>query len=112
MKTLKALKITSILNGIFCLCCVVSIVFFALNHYYDIYTFFGFGILLSYGWITNPVGIISFVICLSFYLAERKSPESREIIKRKWVWIFIWPIITTIFYVIGGGLFVIFTGGV
>ena len=33
MKTLKALKITSILNGIYCLCCVVFAVCLTINQY-------------------------------------------------------------------------------
>lgn len=112
MKTLKALKTASLLNGIYCLCCVVSIVFVALHHYLDIDIFFTLGFLLSYGWIVNPVGIITFYICLSHYREERKSPEQRQLIQRKWIWIFLWPMITTVFFVFGGGLFVVFTGGV
>ena len=112
MKKLKALKITSILNGIFCFCCIASIVFYALNHYYDIYTFFGLGVLLSYGWIINPVGIVSFVLCLSLFLSERKKQEAKQVIGRKWIWIFVWPIITTVFFIISGLLFIKYTGGV
>ena len=33
MKTVKALKITSILNGIFCFFCIASTVCFAIAHY-------------------------------------------------------------------------------
>lgn len=112
MKTLKALKITSILNGIFCFFCIASIVCVAINHHYDAYFFSGLGVLLSYGWIINPVGIISFILCLILYLTERKQPDHKQLIGRKWIWIFVWPIITTIFWLFGGGLFVIFTGGV
>ena len=62
MKTLKALKITSILNGIFCFFCVASTVCFAITRYYDSNLFFSIGNILIYGWMINPIGIISFVI--------------------------------------------------
>ena len=75
MKTLKALKITSILNGIFCFFCVASTVCFAITRYYDSNLFFSIGNILIYGWMINPIGIISFVICLPLFLTERKDHE-------------------------------------
>ena len=112
MKTLKALKITSILNGIFCFFCIASTVCFAITRYYDSNLFFSIGNILIYGWIINPVGIVSFVVCLSLFLSERKKQEAKGVLGRKWVWIFIWPIITTIIYLTAGGLTVAFTGGI
>ena len=112
MKTLKALKITSILNGIFCFFCIASTVCFAINRYFDMREFFSIGTILIYGWIINPVGIVSFIVCLALFLGERKSPEAMQIMGSKWIWLFAWPIITTVLYVIAGGLTVAFTGGV
>ena len=112
MKTLKALKITSILNGIFCFFCIASTVCFAITRYYDSNLFFNIGNILIFGWIINPVGIVSFVVCLSLFLSERKNQEAKEVLGRKWVWIFIWLMITTILYLTAGGLTVAFTGGV
>lgn len=63
-------------------------------------------------WIANPVAIISFCICLSTYLEERKQPNVKEKIGKKWMWIFAWPLITTVFYLVSSGLFVVLTGGV
>ena len=111
-KTLKALKITSILNGIFCFFCIASTVCFAINRYFDISQFFSIGNIFTFGWIINPVGIVSFVVCLSLFLSERKNQEAKEVIGRKWVWIFIWLMVTTILYLTAGGLTVAFTGGV
>lgn len=112
MKTLRMLKITSILNGIFCFYCIVSNVCFAIYKYYDIYTAFGIGIILLYGWMLNPVGIITFIRGLAIYKEERKIPEAKRIIGLKWIWIFIWFIITVVFWFLGGVIFVYFTGGV
>ena len=103
MKTLKALKITSILNGIFCFSCVASTVCFAILRYFDIRAFFSVGMILTCGWIINPVGIVSFVVCLSIFLSERKNEEAKQVIGKKWIWIFVWPIITTILYLYACG---------
>jgi len=111
MKTLKALKITSILQILFCLFCMISTVGFAFGDPFENYILFAIAEFSLYGWIANPVGIISFIVCLRLFLKERKAPESKQIIGKKWIWIFIWPIITTLFWIIGGGLMVKFTGG-
>lgn len=112
MKTLKALRITSILNGIFCFFCIASTVCFAVTRYYDSEQFFRIGNILIYGWIINPVGIVSFIVCLALFLAERKNQEPKQVMGKKWVWIFIWPVITTVLYITAGVLTVAFTGGV
>ena len=112
MKTLKALKITSILNGIFCFFCVASTICFAITRYFDSDLFFSIGNILIYGWIINPIGIVSFIICFSLFLTERKNQEARKAMGKKWIWVFAWPIITTLLYLIAGGLTVAFTGGV
>ena len=112
MKTLKALKITSILNGIYCFFCIASTVCFAINHFYNLWNFFSIGIILVYGWMINPVGIVSFIVCLTLFLTERKNFEAKQAIGKKWIWIFIWPIVTTVFYIGAGVLMVVLTGGV
>ena len=117
MKTLKALKITSVLQIIFCIFCIASTVCFAISHYQCIAgdnwrTLFGIANILIYGWVANPVAPISFIICLVLFLVERKQPENRQLIGRKWIWIFIWPAITTLFYFAALMLTVAFTGGV
>ena len=111
-KTLKALKTATIWNCIFCCSCILSTVCFALNHFYGISLFFSIGVLVMYGWIVNPFGIISCFRCLKVYLSEYKTPGSKQIIGRKWIWIFVWPIVTIAFWLIAGGLFIEFTGGV
>ena len=117
MKTLKSLKITSLLNGIFCLCCIISVSCMAINHYLiinsiNINIFAVIGAIANFGWMINPVGIISFFVSLIIYVSERKNPESKQVIGKKWIWIFILPVITTIFYLTSIYLFVQITGGV
>ncbi len=116
MKTLKALKITSILNGIFCLCCIISITCLAINRYCalgtieNIISIIGGIPLLC--WIINPIGIVSFIVCLALFLAEKKNQEAKQELGKHWIWIFIWPAITTVFYFVSIYLLVEITGGV
>ena len=112
MKTAKALKITSVLNGIFCFFCIASTICFAVYRYFDLRVFFDIANLLIYGWVNNPIGIVSFIICMTLFLADRKSPEANQVMGKKCIWIFIWPIITTVLYLIAGVLTVMLTGGV
>ena len=112
MKTLKALKTVTTWNCIFTVSWILSIASLAIDEYCDVSILFSIGILAIYGWMVNPFAIISCFRCLKIYLAERSNPEYKQVIGRKWVWTWIWPIITTILYILGAGLFVKFTGGV
>ena len=112
MKTLLALRITTVLNSIFCFFCIASTVCFAIDHYYNFQGFFSAGIILTNGWIINPIGILSFIVCFHFYSTERKNQEAKSAMGKKWIWVFIWPVVTTVFYLTASGLMVAFTGGV
>ena len=112
MKTLKALKTATIWNCIFCFSCLISIICFAVNHYYHTNLLSLIGTLFVYGWMVNPIPLILCIRCLKLYLTERKNEESKQTIGNTWIWILVWPVITTAFWVFGGGLFVVITGGV
>ena len=113
MKTLQALRRAAIWSGVFCFFCVLSTVCFAIYYYFDVsYDFVGVGMLSVYGWMVNPLALISCIRCLKAYLKERKDSEAREIIGKRWIWIFILPAITTVLWLAGGVLLVAFTGGV
>ena len=112
MKTLKALKITSILQIIYCIYCFVPIICLIIGGGSPVSLLTDISILLFYFVAINPIAIISFIICLSYFLAERKKPEQKQLIGKKWIWIFIWPIVTTVFYITAGGLMAVLTGGV
>ena len=118
MKTLKVIKITSVLQIIFCLFCIASSVCF---YFYDycfstnpVYSGFAFtlGNLFVYGWIANPVGIISLFVCLYYYKNDKKQESQQKIIGKKWHIIVYWPIITKIFYFAASIFMGRFTGGV
>lgn len=82
MKTVKALKITSVMNSIFCFFCIASSICFAVNRYFDLRVFFDIANILVYGWIINPVAIISFIVCLVIFLSEHKKPKQSKLCER------------------------------
>ena len=112
MKTLKALKTATIWNCIFCLSCIISIICVAVNHYYNTNLLSLVGTLFVYGWMVNPIPLILCIRCFKLYMTERKNEKAKQTIRKKWILIFIYPVITTVFWVFGGGLFVVITGGV
>ena len=112
MKTLKALKITSILNSIFCFFCISFVICIITIQYYRTDVIVAIGVISTYGWMLNPTPIISFIICLKFFLNDRHSAEAKQIIGRKYIWIFVQLAIATVFYFIAMGFLVEITGGV
>ena len=112
MKTLKALKITSVLQIIYCIYCLIPVICLTISKGSPVSLLTDISILLFYFVVINPIAIISFIICLSYFLAERKKPEERQQIGKKWIWIFIWPIITTCFWTYSIMGFAWYVGGV
>ena len=112
MKTLKALKITSILNGIYCFCCIVFAVYLTIDQYYSVGAIEVIGVIATFGWLINPSPFVTLIINLVFFLVEWRSPEAKQIIGKKYIWIFVWPVITTLFYFVAMGFLVEITGGV
>ncbi len=112
MKTLKELKTVTVWNCIFCFSCIISIICFAVNHYYNTDLLSLIGTLFVYGWMVNPIPLILCIRCFKSYLTERKNEESKQTIGNRWIWILVCPVIATAFWVIGGVLFVVITGGV
>lgn len=112
MKTIKALKTVTIWNCIFCFSCILSVICLAINHYCNTNALSLIGAISVYGWMVNPIPLILCIRCFKLYLKERKDELTKQAIGWKWIWIFVWPIITTILWLLSGGLFVMFTGGV
>lgn len=94
MKTLKALKVTSVLNILLCFCCIGSTVCFAINRYYNLSIFHDIAYGFVYGMSMYPINIISHIVCSVIYANEKKSPEAEQLIGNKHIWLSIWPIIT------------------
>ena len=112
MKTLRSLKITSFLNGIYCFCCVLFAVSLVILQHRSIGAVRVLSTVGAFGWLLNPTPLVTFIVNLVLFLTERQDPQARQKIGRKSVWIFLWPVITTVFYFIAMGFLVEITGGV
>ena len=112
MKTIKWLKISIALQSILAFFCIASSLCFAINRYFDLSIFFTLGNILIYGWIINPIGLISVVVGLVLFFSEKSNNEHRKIIGNKWIWFIVFLVIDILLYVTAGVLTVAFTGGV
>jgi hypothetical protein len=111
MKTLKALRAVTIWNCIFCVFWIITHICLLMNPYCSTPVFFSVAMLSLPGWMINPFPMHSCFQCLKIYWTERKNPEQKQHIGKKWVWALVWPIITTALWLCGGGMFVVMTGG-
>lgn len=112
MKTIKWLKTSIVLQSIFAFFCISATLCFAIHSYSDLDIFFSLGNILVYGWIINPIGLISVIVGLKFFFSEKRADEHRKIIGKKWLWFILFFIIDIILYLTAGVLMVVFTGGV
>ena len=112
MRTIKWLKTSIVLQSIFAFFCIASSLCFAINRYFDLRFFFTLGNILNYGWIINPIGLISVVVGLVLFFSEKSNNEHRKIISKKWIWFIVFLVIDILLYVTAGVLTVAFTGGV
>lgn len=65
-----------------------------------------------YGFIVNPIGLISVIVGLKFFYSEKGNTESRKIIGNKWIWYILFLVIDVLLYITAGLLTVVYTGGV
>lgn len=112
MKTLKALRIAAVLNGIYCLCCIAYAICLTLYQHIHSPVIKTIGVITGLGWLLNPSPVIAFVMCRVRYSAERRSPEARQLIGKKYVWIYLWPVIAAACYFAAMGTLIEITGGV
>ncbi len=100
MKTLKALKITSIIQGIYCLYCLVITLLLIISFVANVNICLRIGTFLFYSTVEISILIapLCFIANLTVFLKERICSDEKKIIGKKWIWIFIWPIITSIFF--------------
>ena len=112
MQTIKWLKASVVLQSIFAFFCIASSLCFAINRYFDFGIFFALGNILIYGWIFNPIGLISVDVGLVLFFSEKSNNEHRKIIGKKWIWFIVFLVIDILLYVTAGVLTVAFTGGV
>jgi len=112
VKTIKWLKTSIVLQSIFAFFCIASSLCFAINRYFDLKFFFSLGNILVFGWIINPIGLISVVVGLIIFFSEKGVEENRKIIGNKWIWFILFFVIDILLYLTAGVLTVAFTGGV
>ena len=105
MKTLKFLKISAALQTVFYLFCAVSNLCLYL-------WYIKLGMAFTSFWILNPIGPVCLIIGIILFLIERKKPQARALIGRKWLWIPGLFFMTLFVYVISGMIHVFLTGGV
>ena len=94
MKTLKTLKITSIIQAIYCIYCLVSTFLLANGSKVIVFLFY------SLTFKSISIVPICFIINLLYFWEERKYPEQKKLIGRKWIWMFVCAITATICYII------------
>ncbi len=94
MKTMKSLKITSVIQGIYCVGGIVALIMLAV---FDMLVdtgvetqFLMFGLMMAFLSIINPVGIVCFLVNLIIFLLERRDLEERRRIGGYWIFIPIW----------------------
>ena len=112
MRTLKALKFTSLLQAFYCVYCFVPIVFLAIGDSSGIFVYTEIGISLFGLAVSIPIVSGSFIVCMCIFISEIRSPEQSRIIGSKWLWIIAWPLITTTALIVSGMLLIYYTGGV
>ncbi len=112
MKTIKWFKTSIVLQSIFAFFCIASSLCFAINRYFDLRFFFSLGNILIYGWIINPIGLVSVIVGLIIFFSEKGVEENCKIIGKKWIWFILFFVIDILLYLTAGVLTVAFTHGV
>jgi len=95
VKTLKALKITSIIQAIFCFFCLAIIAGLFLGASLGLDLLVSITAFILYGTVNFSMYIppVCFIVNLVYFLKDRKDPEQRKLIGYKWIWIFVWLIV-------------------
>ena len=103
MKTLRFLKISALIQFLYAIYCAASLILLYVNT--------GLGIISSYLWLFNPIGPVCLAKGLSVYGKEKKIPEEKELIGKKWILIILMFIFTFAVWLISGCLMAEITGG-
>ena len=67
---------------------------------------------MLFGWIINPIGLITLIVGLILYFSEKSVPDNQIKIGFKWIWFVMFFIIDLLLYLTSAVLSVVFTGGV
>ena len=112
VKTLKLLRISIALQIVFCISCIVgTICMMLLAHYpYNILRFIA--CIFFPLWGLNPFAWIILFFGLTFFLIERKDPEKRKQIGKRWLCFIVFFLFDTVMWICAGYLLVTYMGGV
>lgn len=110
--TLKWLRISIALQVVFCFACVIGTICLMIHPHYP-YDFLRIiAAILFPLWVFNPSAWIILFFGLTLFLIERKDPEKRTRIGKKWLWFIAFFLLDTAMWIGATGLVVEYTGGV
>ncbi len=103
MKTLKALKITGIIQGVYLSYCFITFIMIILGDMLNSPVLLQLGTKLIFPFFATIEMFACFIpICffinLGFYLDDRKNAEQKALIGKKWVWIIVSPCLALILF--------------
>lgn len=102
MKTLTSLKITSAVQALYCIYCLLSTLLIIVGVRIGPVILANVMLIIFYSTVEFSIFIMPacFVVNLVFFIIERQYPQQRAILGKKWIWIFVWPVIVTVFFLI------------
>lgn len=104
MKTMQSIKVTSFIQIIYCVFCLVVILLLIIGTNSGLTALANIGLAMFYCIMANMVflsiPIVCFFINLVSFLKERKDTEQKKVIGKKWIWIFVLLIISMAFTVV------------
>ena len=112
MNTRKWIKHAKFHFFVFLTACSLSTLLFLLHRMTDFRLLFRIGDFIVYLWLLNPLPVLTALIGLFRYLTDRKRPEERALIGKKWLALPAVLICTPLLWLISGCLVVALTGGV
>ena len=100
MKTTKALKTTSIIQIAFCVYYLLSFLLIVIGTNWGPIALANIALFLFYFFTCYSIIIIPicFFINLGFFISDCHNPEQKKLLGKKWIWIFVWPVITAACY--------------
>ena len=112
MKTIRWFKVSVILQVIFVISCIISVLSFKINlpNFMTIFTLLRS--VLLFCWVLNPTGLLTLILGLVFYGSDKKNPENLRLIGKKWIWFILFFVIDLIIYFTSIISIVLITGGV
>ena len=102
MRTTDSIKVTSIVQITLSIYYLISILFVVIGTNGGPIFLANIVLFLFYlfTWYSIIIVPICFFINLYCFLKGRKDPKQKELVGKKWIWIFVWPVITTALFLV------------